>query len=113
LRVAAEAFADRAYEADGSLRRRNLAGAVYSDPQIAAQQALQIVYDGYIITYDGSRVAVKADTLCVHGDNPNAGAVLAATRAALEEAGVQVRAVGERLIPGKFARPPREAEDAA
>jgi UPF0271 protein len=99
LRVAVEAFADRAYEGDGRLRSRTLPGAVHSNPQIAAQQALHIVYDGYIIAYDGSRVTVEADTICVHGDNPNAEAVLAAVRATLEGAGIKVQAVGISPLP--------------
>jgi 5-oxoprolinase (ATP-hydrolysing) subunit A len=114
LRVAAEAFADRAYEADGSLRPRNLPGAVHTDPQIATRQALQIVYEGYIIAHDGSRVAVQADTLCVHGDNPNAQAVLAAVRAALEEAGAQVQPFGQPAIAIRKANQPLPvADDAA
>ncbi len=114
LRVAAEAFADRAYEPDGSLRPRTLPGAVHSEPQIAAQQALHIVNDGYIIAYDGSRVAVQADTLCVHGDNPNAAAVLAAVRAALKQAGVQVQPFGQpAIVISKAEQPPPVADDAA
>lgn len=106
LQVTAEAFADRAYEADGSLRQRKLAGAVHSDPQIAAQQALHIAADGYIIAYDGSRMTVEADTLCVHGDNPNAERVLAAVRATLEGAGIKVQAGGISPLPRNSAGPP-------
>lgn len=99
LQVASEAFADRAYEADGSLQPRTMPGAIHSDPQIAARQALQIVYDRYIIAHDGSRVAVQADTLCVHGDNPNAAAALAAVRAALEAAGTHLQPFGMPTTP--------------
>ncbi len=112
LRVAAEAFADRAYEAGGSLRSRTLSGAVFSDPDIAAQQALHIIYDRYIIAYDGSRIAVQADTLCVHGDNPNAAAVLAAVRAALEAAGAQLQPCVATTIPSRKAAPPLAADSA-
>jgi UPF0271 protein len=78
LRVAAEGFADRAYESDGSLRSRSLSGALVLDPRRAAEQALRLVRDGAV------------QTLCVHGDTPDAAAILAAVRAALEEAGVAV-----------------------
>lgn len=94
LAVAAEAFADRAYEADGSLRSRRLDGAVLPDAAAAAAQAVTIVRDGHVRTFDGATVAVRADTLCIHGDTPGAPAFAAAVRAALEAAGVEVRALG-------------------
>jgi UPF0271 protein len=91
LRFAAEAFADRRYEADGTLRSRRLPDAVLTDPQSAAAQALAIVRDGRVTASDGSAVALRADTLCIHGDAPNAGAVAEAVRVALAHAGVDVR----------------------
>ena len=93
LAVAEEAFADRAYEADGSLRSRALPGAVLDAPEAAAAQALDIV-NGRLTAYDGSPLAIRADTLCVHGDLPGAAARAAAVRAALEQAGVELRALG-------------------
>ncbi len=113
LRVAAEAFADRAYDADGTLRSRQLADAVITDPQIATLQALHIVADGYIISSDQSKFAVQADTICVHGDNPNAPAVLAAIRTALEGAGVAIAPLSTAALPPRPRRPPTEAADAA
>lgn len=97
--VAAEAFADRTYEADGRLRRRDLPDAVLTNPAAAATQALHIVQQGCIITHDGSRIAVQADTLCVHGDNPAAAQVLAAIRTALAEIGVSVQTIGRAPSP--------------
>jgi UPF0271 protein len=91
LPVAAEAFADRAYEADGRLRARAQPGALLTDPAAAAAQAVQIARDGRVIAYDGSPIAVRAATLCIHGDTPNAPAIAQAVRAALEAAGVAVR----------------------
>lgn len=96
LRVVAEAFADRAYEPDGSLRSRQLAGAVLQDPAAAAAQAVSLVVDGRVRATDGSWVAVQADTLCLHGDTPNAPLFAAAVRAGLEAAGVDIRALGAR-----------------
>jgi len=96
LAVAGEAFADRAYEADGTLRSRRLAGAVQVDPALAADQALGIVRDGRVRAYDGSMVAVDADTICLHGDTPGAAAFAWAVRATLAEAGIEVRALSIR-----------------
>ncbi|HEX6605483.1 MAG TPA: LamB/YcsF family protein, partial [Chloroflexia bacterium] len=90
LRVAAEAFADRAYEADGTLRSRRLPGAIHPDPATAAAQALSIVRDGQVRAYDGTLVPIRADTLCIHGDTPDAPAYARAVRAALEGAGIAV-----------------------
>jgi len=72
LQVAAEAFADRRYEPDGSLRSRKFADALITDPLEAAQQALRFAREG------------AAQTLCVHGDTPGAVAILRACRQALE-----------------------------
>lgn len=94
LRVASEAFADRAYERDGSLRSRRLPGAVLADPAAAAAQAVSLVVDGRVLAIDGSWVAVQADTICLHGDTPNAPLYAAAVRAALEAAGVEIRSLG-------------------
>jgi UPF0271 protein len=88
LRIAHEAFADRRYEADGTLRSRSLAGAVIDDPDAAAAQALSIVARGYALTLDGQQVPIAADTLCIHGDLPGAVERAAAVRRALEAAGI-------------------------
>jgi UPF0271 protein len=90
LGVAAEAFADRAYEADGQLRSRRLPGAVHATAAAAAAQAVSIAVDGRVTAHDGSAVAVGADTICLHGDTPDAPAYARAIRAALEGAGVTV-----------------------
>jgi UPF0271 protein len=88
LRYAAEAFADRAYGADGHLVPRSVAGSVHSDPERAAAQAVGIARDGAVTSADGTRVALAADTICLHGDNPNAVAIARAVRRALENAGI-------------------------
>ncbi|MGI8703477.1 MAG: LamB/YcsF family protein, partial [Candidatus Limnocylindrales bacterium] len=93
LPVAAEAFADRAYEPDGSLRPRSLPGAVHTDPAVAAAQAVSIARDGRVIAHDGSTVEVRADTICLHGDTPDAAAIAKAVREALDTAGIDVRAL--------------------
>jgi 5-oxoprolinase (ATP-hydrolysing) subunit A len=93
VRFAAEAFADRAYEPDGSLAPRRLPGSVLHDPEAAAAQALGIVRDGCVRARDGSRVTLAADTICLHGDTPGAPALARAVRQALAEAGIEVRAL--------------------
>jgi UPF0271 protein len=96
LRVAAEAFADRSYEPDGSLTPRHLADAVLSDPASAAERAVRMVRDGIIVARDGSSLAMKVDTICVHGDTPGAAALAAAVRQRLEMAGVTVESLNVR-----------------
>lgn len=86
--VAAEAFADRRYEPDGSLRSRKLEGALIRDPAEAAQQALSIVERGTVIASDETEVAVRAQTLCIHGDTPGATKIAAAVAQKLRRAGV-------------------------
>jgi UPF0271 protein len=90
LRCVEEAFADRRYEPDGSLRSRRLDGALL-DPAAAAEQAIGIVCRRRVVASNGATIAVRADTLCVHGDSPDAVAVASAVRSALEAAGVDVR----------------------
>ena len=94
LRVAREAFADRAYNADGSLRSRRLPGAVLDSPQDAAAQALRIARDGVVIAHDGEVVSMAADTLCIHGDTPSALGIVQAVRHALDDAGIEVLPMG-------------------
>jgi 5-oxoprolinase (ATP-hydrolysing) subunit A len=94
LRYAAEAFADRGYRADGSLVPRSAPGAVLSDPDQAAAQALRIAREGTVVTAEGVAVSLRADTLCLHGDNPHALAIARAVRRALHAAGVLVQALG-------------------
>ena len=93
LAVAREAFADRRYQADGSLTPRSEPGAVTDDIDTAVAQALAIVMQGEIVARDGLRLALCADTLCVHGDRPDAAVFAQRLRAALERAGVRVEAL--------------------
>jgi 5-oxoprolinase (ATP-hydrolysing) subunit A len=90
LSVAAEGFADRSYEQDGSLTPRHVAGAVVSAPGHAAERAVRMVRDGKVTARDGSTFSLNVDTVCVHGDTPGAADLAAAVRAGLEEAGVTV-----------------------
>ena len=93
LSVAAEGFADRSYEPDGSLTPRHIAGAVLTEPVRVAERAVQLVRDGKVTARDGSTISLKVDTICVHGDTPGAAEVAAAVRAGLEHVGIEVRAL--------------------
>ena len=84
--VVSEGFMDRLYEPSGLLVDRHVPGSVLNDPIEAAQQAL-LLANGTVSARDGSTIQLKAQTLCVHGDNPAILALLPAARAALEEAG--------------------------
>jgi 5-oxoprolinase (ATP-hydrolysing) subunit A len=94
LPAAGEAFADRRYLPDGALVPRSKPGSVLTDPAEAAEQALRIVRDGSVIASDGSRLAVTARTLCLHGDTPGAPRIAAAVRDRLERAGVRIAPLG-------------------
>jgi UPF0271 protein len=92
LQVAHEAFVDRAYHADGTLRPRNLAGAVHSDTAQAISQALALASDQPFAAYAGETLQRRADTLCIHGDTPQAIPFAQALRAALQNAGITLAA---------------------
>jgi UPF0271 protein len=89
LRFVPEAFADRRYLADGSLQPRSEPGSVLTDARAAAAQAVAIA-GGDVAAADGSRVELRAESICCHGDTPGAVEIAAAVRAALEQAGVAV-----------------------
>lgn len=92
LKVAAEAFAERRYEADGSLRPRGLPGAVIERVDDAQAQVLGLLSRGEVLDIDGRAIAVEADTLCLHGDRPDALDFARRLRQLLADTGVQVAA---------------------
>jgi UPF0271 protein len=94
LRVVAEAFADRAYEADGSLVSRSKPGAVIHDASAVVARVVQMVKEGTVVSIDGAILKLQPDTICVHSDTPGADDLTASLRAALGAAGVSVRAIG-------------------
>jgi UPF0271 protein len=94
LRVAAEVFADRAYEPDGSLASRRKPGSVIHDPEAVVARAVRMANDRTVVAIDGSVVALEADTICVHGDTPGSDQLAARIRAGLEAAGITVKAIG-------------------
>jgi UPF0271 protein len=90
IAFAAEAFADRAYKPDGTLVPRDEDGAVIHDVRNAVQRAVMLVKGKTITADDGSELRISAQSLCVHGDNPEAASMLRALRARLESAGVTI-----------------------
>jgi 5-oxoprolinase (ATP-hydrolysing) subunit A len=90
FRVAAEAFADRRYEADGALRSRKFDDALLRNPAEAGQQALRIAEQGNVVARGGTEIATNAQTICIHGDTPGAPAIAAAVAKTLRQAGVEL-----------------------
>lgn len=93
LRFAREGFCDRAYNRDGTLRSRREPGALIHDSERAAAQALQMVRDQTVTTPAGETIPLAVDTLCVHGDTPEAVAILRAVRETLESNSVSIVAL--------------------
>ncbi|HET6932368.1 MAG TPA: 5-oxoprolinase subunit PxpA [Candidatus Acidoferrum sp.] len=90
FQVAAEAFADRRYEKDGSLRARKFRDALLDIPEKAAEQAVRIAAGRGVLTREGTVVPVEAQTICIHGDTPGAARIAEAVRKALTEVGVEI-----------------------
>ncbi|MFK3669561.1 LamB/YcsF family protein [Leifsonia aquatica] len=92
LRFVREAFVDRAYRADGTLVPRSEPGAVLHGDDDIAERALRLVTEGRVIAHDGTDIPVEVDSLCVHGDSPDAVVMAQAVRRRLDEAGIAVEA---------------------
>ncbi|HAG59920.1 MAG TPA: LamB/YcsF family protein [Arthrobacter bacterium] len=90
LRGVSEAFADRAYNPDGTLVPRSLPGAVLEDPELVAEHVLRMATESAVRTIDGSILKIRAESICVHGDSPGAAAMATAVKSALGDAGVSI-----------------------
>jgi UPF0271 protein len=90
IRIAFEFFADRAYNPDGSLVSRKLPGAVISDNEAVEVRVIKLVREGRVTAVDGADIDLKAETICVHGDNPKALALTKKIRATLAAADIAV-----------------------
>ena len=95
LRCAREAFADRSYTAEGRLTPRGTQGALIHDPQLVAKRCLRMAREGVVESIDGKVVELKADTICVHGDNEKAVDLVREVRATLRDNGVELKPMGE------------------
>ncbi|MCX7786628.1 MAG: LamB/YcsF family protein [Spirochaetes bacterium] len=91
-----EAFADRAYTADGKLVSRKVTGSVIHNVDLVAERVMRMVVEGKVRAIDGTELSLRPDTICVHGDTPGAVNMIKAIRARLALAGVEVRAFGNR-----------------
>ena len=94
LKVAYEAFPDRAYTPEGALLSRRLPGAVIKDPREVSERALRMAKEGLVIAVDGTSIPLEAQTLCVHGDTPTAVDLVKSIRETLEADGVAVTPMG-------------------
>jgi len=96
LRVVAEAFADRAYERDGSLAARSKPGSVIHDSEVVVARAVRMAKSGEVVSLDGSVIKLEAQTICLHGDTPGAAALARQVRRGLEAAGITIDALNNR-----------------
>ncbi|BAS06703.1 UPF0271 protein Arth_0093 [Arthrobacter sp. Hiyo4] len=90
LRAVTEAFADRAYNPDGTLVSRSLPGAVLEDPEQVAEHVLRMATESAVRAIDGSTLKIRAESICGHGDSPGAVAMATAVKSALGDAGVSI-----------------------
>jgi UPF0271 protein len=93
VHVAREAFGDRAYNEDGSLVSRKIAGSLITDPDRVAERAVGLA-QGRVVSISGKEIRFQADTICLHGDTPGAAAIARRVRERLETEGSQVRSLG-------------------
>lgn len=91
LRVAQEVFADRGYNEDGSLVNRSLPGAFVKDPKEAIPRVIKMIKENKVVTADGKEIDIVADSICVHGDNPEALEFVKNIRKGLEDEGIVVK----------------------
>jgi UPF0271 protein len=90
VRYAAEVFADRTYQTDGSLTSRRETNAFVKDSSEAARRVIRMVSDGRVQAVSGEWFSIRADTVCLHGDNPEAVSFLAKIHQALKDSGIEI-----------------------
>jgi 5-oxoprolinase (ATP-hydrolysing) subunit A len=97
IRIAFEFFADRAYNPDGSLVNRKLPGAVLHDDETVAKRIIKLAKEGSVTAIDGTEMKLEADTICVHGDNPQALSLVKRIRDSLMDSEIEVSPMGTFL----------------
>ncbi len=97
LRVAFEAFADRAYNEDGTLASRSREGAVLENSEKINKRVIKMIKEGRVKTISGDVISVNPDTICVHGDNPEALKIVKKLVGGIEEAGIKIKPLAEHL----------------
>ena len=95
LRTASEVFADRGYMEDGTLVPRSMEGAIIHDRNEAIARTVRMVKEGVVETVTGKVIPIKADSICVHGDNPDAVNFVKDIREKLEQEGVTVTCIAD------------------
>jgi UPF0271 protein len=98
LRIAQEAFPDRAYLNDGRLAPRSMAGAVIHDVEQVKERVIRILKTGRLITIEGREISLKADTFCIHGDTPGAWKLAKSIREALKESGLEAAPLAQVMF---------------
>lgn len=95
LKTANEVFADRAYNPDGTLVPRSMEGAVIHDADLAISRTIKMVKTGRVNTINGEEISIKADSICVHGDNPEALNFVKKIREELEKEGIEITSISD------------------
>lgn len=97
LKIAREVFADRAYERDGSLVARHKEGALITDDKLAIDRLIQIIRTGQVEAIDGTLIPIQADSICVHGDSPQALTLVKAIRHRFQKENIYLRPLSQTL----------------
>ena len=97
MRVAGEAFADRAYEADGSLRSRKYSDSLITDPDEAARRVILMATGGRVVAIDGTVLSLHADTICIHSDTPDSVRIAATVNNRLHQSNVEPSPISKTL----------------
>lgn len=97
LKIAREVFADRAYEKDGSLVARHKEGAMITDEQLALDRLIQMITKGSVQAIDGTTIPIQADSVCVHGDSPQALALVQSIRRRFQAEAIQLRPLNQLI----------------
>lgn len=97
LRTASEVFADRTYQQDGTLTSRRQPDAMIKDDELAVKQVIRMAKEGKVLTQQGVDATIKAETVCIHGDGPNALSFAMNIHAMLQQSGITVQAIGKTL----------------
>ncbi|SMC52489.1 LamB/YcsF family protein [Sporomusa malonica] len=95
IKTAHEVFADRTYQPDGSLTPRSQPDALIAGHEKAVAQVVRMVREGKVTSQQGTDIAIQADTVCIHGDGPEALAFARHIREVLERAGICVQSIGK------------------
>lgn len=95
LPTAGEVFADRAYRDDGTLVPRGMSGAVIRDRDKAVQRVIQMIEQGTVDSISGRKIPITAQSVCIHGDNPDALKLARQLRCTLQERGIGIATLRE------------------